>query len=226
MKIDTGIRTIELSYEEEKPLTEYENQVIEKYVEMHKIHEGYLKRLKDYDARVDLSSQASKDGLENLESVKKKLNTLLSFSGTLVTGEEKTRMLEAETEKYNEAVRAFHLNLCNTNEAWVNLCSDFNDFFEGWETTFETQMEEFSNFLDKFFENYEEFMLDTESFWHDQEAFKVSLGNTSERMDKLYEKFQTGLQQWESLAVAANLFYDFVKTQDKFDNLNNPQLMN
>jgi hypothetical protein len=225
-RIDGPVRTIELGYEEEKPLSDYETQIINRYVEIHNTHAGYERSAEEYTARIIVSDALTNVCRNKLGNLKQQLNTLLSHAGEANKGGIRAIKLQQETETYNHDVKLFHEGLCAANDAWCKLCEEFNDFYDGWEVRFEDELSEFSDFTDQLYSNYENYMLDTNTLWEDHEQFRECLQKTNKKLDVLYDDLQKGLENWESLATEANLFYDFVKIQDRFTNLNSKDMQN
>jgi enolase len=225
-RIDGPVRTIELGYEEEKPLSDYETQIINRYVEIHNTHAGYESSAEEYAVRIIATDKLTNNCRSNLASIKQQLNTLLAHAGEANKGGIRAVRLQGETEAYNRDVQTFHEGLCAANEAWCTLCEEFNDYYDGWEIRFEDELSEFSDFTDQLYSNYENYMLDTNSFGDDHEQFRECLQKTNKKLDILYDDLQKGLASWEALATEANLFYDFVKIQDRFTNLKSKDMQN
>jgi hypothetical protein len=230
-RIDAALRTIHLNYEEEKPLSAYETQIIEKYIEIHGIHADFERAIRHNEENIQKLIEMTRATKDNLASVKKRLHDLLAAAGALNTGKSSVGnytmlKLQSETEDYNLAVKEFHEQLCETNLFARDICDEFSRLYMDWENRFEEQLEEFNAFVDELYENYENYQLDISRFYDDHDEFTACLGHTDKKMHALNRKFNTSIESWESLATESTLFYDFVKNQDKFRGFYSVEMQN
>ncbi len=230
-RIDAALRTIQLNYEESKPLSEYENQIIKRYVEIHRIHGDYEMAMRRHEENIHKLIEITKETKINLALVKKQLHDLLAAagalnSGRLNVGKYSILKLQTETEDYNLAVKAFHERLCEANICARDICEEFSRLYMAWENRFEEQLEEFNVFVEELYENYESYQLDISRFYDDHDEFTACLSHTDKRMNTLSDKFNLSIENWETLATEATLFYDFVKNQDRFRGFYSVEMQN
>ncbi|HEV7229861.1 MAG TPA: hypothetical protein VGO45_00950, partial [Bacteroidia bacterium] len=165
-----------------------------------------------------------------LDRTKSQLNELLAATGISYpegkSAEDALQKIRAQTGRYNDTVAGLHDELVALNACWTEACDKFGVFYEDWDTHFETQLEEFSDFTDKLYQNYQEYQLDADVFWSDHELFRGFLWETHQKIDALHTRLGETLDGWDSLVLAANLFFDFVQIQDKFRDIGSPDMLN
>jgi hypothetical protein len=229
-RIASEMRTIELSYEEERPLSEYETQVIDRYVEIHSRHAAFELGRAEHSVTIEALTKRTEATQAWLDRTKSLLNALLAATGVNYPpgkgSEALLQKLQAQASHYNDSVSGLHDELVELNTCWTEACDRFGVFYEDWDTHFETQLEEFSDFTDKLYENYEEYQLDIDTFWSDHELFRGFLWETHQKIDALHTRLGATLDDWDKLVLAANLFFDFVQIQDKFRDIGSPDMLN
>jgi chromosome segregation ATPase len=230
-RIDAALRTIQLNYEETKPLSEYETQIIERYIEIHGIHADYERAIHHNEENIQKLVEMTGVTRTSLKHVKKRLHDLLAAAGELNSGKNPVGSyamlkLQSETEDYNLSVKAFHGRLCEANLCARDICEEFSRLYMSWDNRFEEQLEEFNAFVDELYEHYENYQLDISRFYDDHDEFTACLAHTDKKINVLSKKLNIAIENWESLANEATLFYDFVKNQDRFRGFYSVEMQN
>ena len=229
--IDSPIRTIQLDYAEEKPLTAYETEVIARYIEIHHIHAGYEHSVDEYRLKIDLLGDRITFRKAKLLEVKKQLHELLSSTKKLnsaqanPTPELVTRM-QKQTTDYNVAVNSFHEELAQLSEECTETFNAFQTVSEEWDDRFEKQLEDFDSFTDELYSNYENYQLDIERLFDDHEEFRECMMKTERKFRETDTRLEETIDRWDHLVNEATLFYDFVENQERFKGLDSIEMQN
>jgi hypothetical protein len=229
--ISSPVRTIQLDYEEEKPFSEYENELIARYVEMHNIHAKYEESVRIHEQEIDHLHQTITETKNMLGATKKQLNELLALASSLESHTNTPKAsrimrLEADNAAYNRDVGVFYKRLCNADEENSNVCNKFADSYDEWQDKFEEQLGEFSDFEGELYTNEDNYQLDSWRFFRDHEEFKECLQVTDKKMEKLYASIEEVEVRWQELTNEATLFFDFVNNQKTFRGMGSSEMRN
>jgi chromosome segregation ATPase len=229
--IESPIRTIKLDFEEERPFTNYETQLIARYSELHKILAVFESEMQETETRCEEMNALVEDVKERLKEVKKRLHEYLALEDALGTKNTSrytlgSRKVMEEGEKYNEFVRLFHQSYLDISTRLDKYCEDFDKLTENWDDRFEQQLEEFDEFASELYSNYENYQLDMERFDDDHEEFLEFTNNLNDRMTALNELMDNTIENFNAASNEISLFYNFVENQRKFRKSGSPEMLN
>lgn len=214
--IQLPLRTIKFNYEEEKPFSEYENNLLQRYMELHHILEGFESEIPPIRKQLDEINPIIQELTERLILVKKKLADLFLLSETLNSpGKELGPMacskINAENEKYNLFVRSYHERLVESNALMDKVCADFNSLSDRSEDPFEDQLDKFYDLIGELFHNYALYQVDSETLGDDHEEFLECTSAFEDRMKILRDYLDKTIEKFDAMATECNLFYKYVQ---------------
>ncbi len=230
-RIPSPVRTIQLDYEETKPFSPYETELIDRYVEIHSIHANYDKSIVLYQRSLELLDESIAEARGMLEKTRRQLKHLLHSASALSGGvdrldDARVEELQEETESYNRSVGAFYKRLCKADEEESETVNKCSEFYVEWQDEFEEQLEEFDDFEDQLYENDRECQLDVDRFYMDHDEFRACLSVTDKKMTTLWNNMEAVSERWQALANEANLFFDFVNNQNSFRAFGSVEMLN
>ena len=176
------LRTIVLRYDDTKPETDYEKNLVAGYVKLHdkaaELKQQRAKLLYEYQLLDDKVAEAEKQ----LAPITQTISAMLREAEAAVAAradDETINELSGRLSDYNSEVitASFHEPVLNViADISEQLEKDFENYFDVVEN-FWQQFEEHENEDDELFENYDNYALDIVSYDDDRDAFRETAAN-------------------------------------------------
>ena len=192
------LRTITLHYDDAKPETPFEKQLLESYIALHNtaatLRQTCARLNYEFSELDDIITDAAKP----FEPIAKNLNRFLKQAQTLTANRANKKEVEALVEvvnDYHETLTTFHQTVLNPLTAKAQPLWDEFMVFQDADEEFSMDIEKHENDFNDIFKNYANYSLDLVAYDDDMEAYKGEL----EKLEKLYKAYDKILERYNRL---------------------------
>jgi len=221
-KIEHPLRTIEISYDELKPFHPFEEEMLQRYTQLHNFVKELFEEYKNVQVSYERHNQHIDRALFHFKQLKAHMNHLdknaKDILKVMLPDKAAADMMIAEAGEFGTMIKNFNHEmekLAGESERMYTIFTPLDTKDERFTEIFE----EYKEFRQKFGEGNEDFSLDMERYDTDEQQFMGSLENmvqhqenfivvcnsTIEKYNLLIEEVEELYEQWEQYTDAIDM---------------------
>jgi len=201
-KIELPLRTIDLSYDELKPFQPFEEEMLERYTQLH----NFVKELNEEYETVQNKYEEHNENINQTLSRYTTLHIQLAILekharqtlSRVVVDKTAMELLANDARDFFQSMHRFNADmqkLADESEKMYTIFTPMNCKDEMFTELFD----EYSEFREKFQSQNEEYSLDSDQYEQDERGFFNSLGNMAKKQEEFIDVCNNVIDQYNQL---------------------------
>lgn len=209
-KIELPLRTIDLSYDELKPFHPFEEELLERYTQLHNFVKELFEEYETVQHKYEKHNQHIDRALARYTNLHNRLHVLeknaRNTMSRVVLDKPSIEMIAADAREFFTVMHTFNADmqsLADESERMYNIFTPLNTKDE----LFSELFDEYKSFRDRFQQPNEQYSLDSEQYDQDEQHFFDSLGNMAETQEAFILLCNSVIDRYNQLIEQTEILY-------------------
>lgn len=210
-KIEHPLRTIELNYDELKPFHPFEEEMVERYTQLHnfvkELFEEYntvQQKYERHNSHIDKAIFHFKQLKSHMSHLEKNAKTILNL---MLPDKSAADLMVAEAGEFGRLVQQFNTEMQKLADESERMYTIFTPL-DIKDERFTEIFTEYKEFKENLYNNSNDYSLDIERYDTDEQEFFTSLDDMGQRQEKFIEVCNTTIERYNHLVQEVEELYE------------------